>query len=91
MSLHIMPGIYDIPSGKVVPIREVCDVDVTDLLVGHAVPLDANRTSVMGASKRVAEHVVDGATWKAKPGQCFVSARFGNVLGTRSSVVLLFQ
>ncbi|MCS7242179.1 polysaccharide biosynthesis protein [Candidatus Caldatribacterium sp.] len=50
-----------------------------------------NPTSVMGATKRVAEYLVCQAARRAKPGQVFVSVRFGNVLGTRGSVVPLFQ
>ncbi len=50
-----------------------------------------NPTSVMGASKRIAEYVVEWAASKAKPGQVFVSVRFGNVLGSRGSVVPLFK
>ncbi|MDX2007052.1 MAG: nucleoside-diphosphate sugar epimerase/dehydratase [Meiothermus sp.] len=50
-----------------------------------------NPTSVMGASKRVAEYAVNWASERAAPGQSFVSVRFGNVLGSRGSVVPLFQ
>lgn len=50
-----------------------------------------NPTSVMGASKRVAEYLVEWAARRAKPGQVFNSVRFGNVLGSRGSVVPLFK
>ncbi len=50
-----------------------------------------NPTSVMGASKRVAEYLVQWAANRAKEGQAFVSVRFGNVLGSRGSVIPLFR
>ncbi|MGI6253847.1 MAG: polysaccharide biosynthesis protein, partial [Aminivibrio sp.] len=50
-----------------------------------------NPTSIMGASKRVAEMVVRTAAEQAKPGQAFVSVRFGNVLGSRGSVIPTFR
>lgn len=50
-----------------------------------------NPTSAMGASKRIAEQLVSWANRQAAPGQVFVSVRFGNVLGSRGSVVPLFQ
>lgn len=50
-----------------------------------------NPTSVMGATKRIAELLVEQASRKAKPGQIFVSVRFGNVLGSRGSVVPIFK
>ncbi len=50
-----------------------------------------NPTSVMGASKRIAEYVVEWGAARALPGQVFVSVRFGNVLGSRGSVVPLFK
>jgi FlaA1/EpsC-like NDP-sugar epimerase len=45
-------------------------------------------TSIMGATKRVAEQIVQHAA--VKHGRNFVSVRFGNVLGSRGSVVPLF-
>jgi FlaA1/EpsC-like NDP-sugar epimerase len=48
-----------------------------------------NPTNVMGASKRLAELVVQGVA-AAFPGTEYVSVRFGNVLGSSGSVVPLF-
>lgn len=50
-----------------------------------------NPTSVMGASKRAAEMAVAVGAARARPGQAFVSVRFGNVLGSRGSVVPTFM
>lgn len=46
-------------------------------------------TNVMGASKRIAEYVVQNAAYAHK--RHFVSVRFGNVLGSRGSVVPTFM
>jgi FlaA1/EpsC-like NDP-sugar epimerase len=48
-----------------------------------------NPTSVMGATKRVAELVVQDAA--KSTGRAYLTVRFGNVLGSRGSVVPLFQ
>jgi FlaA1/EpsC-like NDP-sugar epimerase len=48
-----------------------------------------NPTSVMGASKRVAEMLVLQASRAS--GKPYVAVRFGNVLGSRGSVVLTFR
>jgi FlaA1/EpsC-like NDP-sugar epimerase len=45
-------------------------------------------TSVMGATKRVAEHLVHQCAKERRTG--YVSVRFGNVLGSRGSVVPTF-
>lgn len=50
-----------------------------------------NPTSVMGASKRIAEMIVRGLAAKTAPGQTFLSVRFGNVLGSRGSVIPIFK
>ena len=45
-------------------------------------------TSVMGATKRIAEHLVHQYAMECKSG--YVAVRFGNVLGSRGSVVPTF-
>jgi FlaA1/EpsC-like NDP-sugar epimerase len=51
----------------------------------------ANPTSVMGATKLLAEKLVTAATnYRGHHGTIFASVRFGNVLGTRGSAVELF-
>ena len=50
-----------------------------------------NPTSVMGAAKRVAEMIVHRASGRCVDGSTFVSVRFGNVLGSRGSVIPLFK
>lgn len=48
-----------------------------------------NPTSIMGASKRAAELLVHEAARRSR--KPFVAVRFGNVLGSRGSVVLTFK
>ena len=47
-----------------------------------------NPTSVMGATKRVAENLILGLSNNKT---AFISVRFGNVLGSRGSVIPIFQ
>ena len=48
-----------------------------------------NPTSVMGTSKRVGEEILQ--VLNKRKGTCFISVRFGNVLGSRGSVIPLFK
>ena len=49
-----------------------------------------NPTSVMGASKRIAEMVIDSMASRPNAPQ-FITTRFGNVLGSSGSVIPLFR
>lgn len=66
-----------------------------DFKVKHFVNISTdkavNPTSVMGASKRISEYVVQQGAKLSKEGQKFVSVRFGNVLGSRGSVIPIFK
>ncbi len=50
----------------------------------------ANPTSVLGYSKRLAERLTADFAFSAPPGK-FISVRFGNVLGSRGSVLMSFR
>ena len=47
--------------------------------------------SVMGATKRISEQIVQWGATQAVNGEVYVSVRFGNVLGSRGSVIPKFK
>lgn len=63
--------------------------------VSHFVNISTDKavhpSSVMGASKRMVEYLVQDASQRSAPEQVFVSVRFGNVLGSRGSVIPIFK
>jgi FlaA1/EpsC-like NDP-sugar epimerase len=50
-----------------------------------------NPSSIMGATKRISEHIVQQAANRLQNARVFVSVRFGNVLGSRGSVIPVFK
>ena len=72
-------------------VLELCVEYSVSRLVNVSTDKAVNPTSVMGASKRVAEMIVSAGAARARETQAFVSVRFGNVLGSRGSVVPTFM
>lgn len=60
-------------------------------LVNISTDKAVNPTSVMGTSKRIAEYIVKWGAERCTENQVFVSVRFGNVLGSRGSVIPKFK
>jgi FlaA1/EpsC-like NDP-sugar epimerase len=70
-------------------LAETCLRHGTDRLVMISTDKAINPSSVMGATKRIAEKVIMSLVGKGETK--FMAVRFGNVLGSRGSVVPLFK
>lgn len=71
-------------------VAELCGEYGTEKMVLISTDKAVNPSSVMGASKRVAELILEEVQ-KRSPATSYMAVRFGNVLGSRGSVIPKFE
>ncbi|MGA0982942.1 MAG: polysaccharide biosynthesis protein, partial [Ilumatobacteraceae bacterium] len=62
-----------------------------DRFVNISTDKAADPTSVLGWTKRIGERLTADSALRARAGQNYISVRFGNVLGSRGSVLTAFE
>jgi FlaA1/EpsC-like NDP-sugar epimerase len=72
-------------------VLEACLASGVHTFVNISTDKAVNPTNVLGATKYIAEHLVTATAPGAPRGSRYVSVRFGNVLGSRGSVIPIFQ
>ncbi len=75
--------------GGTTNVAEIARATATEAFVMISTDKAVNPTSVMGATKRIAEMLV--GSLRAETGTRFMSVRFGNVLGSNGSVIPIFK
>ena len=70
---------------------EACLANGVQQVVFTSTDKAVNPTNVMGTSKLMGERLMTAAAIQAGANSCFVSTRFGNVMGSRGSVIPIFR
>ena len=90
MEAHVIEAVKNNVLGTWNLVKAACEYRVSNFLMISS-DKAVNPTSIMGATKRIAELIVSAESDAAPQTTKFVSVRFGNVLGSNGSVVPLFQ
>ena len=72
-------------------VLNACLASGTRILVNVSTDKAVNPVNVLGVSKRIGEYLVTRAAGEAPAASRYLSVRFGNVLGSRGSVIPLFR
>jgi len=90
LEMHPSEGILNNILGTQNVVREAEAVGA-HTLVNISTDKAVNPTNVLGATKYLGESIVMDASVRAFQNQRFISVRFGNVLGSRGSVIPIFK